>query len=121
MLYSQRLKIVRLENKLTQDQVAKVLGVTRSAYCGYETGRRTPTLDAIVALSNFYQLPLEVFMGETQMNEVHDESFYEANTDVRYLSQLSKEEADIIVNYRIATEEGKAEIAEASRTAQKDR
>ena len=49
-----RLKIIRTENRLTQEQVASVLGISRSAYCGYEIGRRKMGTAMIEKLAAFY-------------------------------------------------------------------
>ena len=59
--YYQQLKLIRIQNELTQQQLADALGSTRSAYCGYEIGRLSPDLDTIVKLSEFYKLPLVSF------------------------------------------------------------
>ena len=56
-----QLKIIRCTNKLKQYQVADALGISRSAYCSYETGRRSVDLDTLSKLSHFYNLPVDCF------------------------------------------------------------
>ena len=106
-----QLKIIRKQNELSQQQVADVLGISRSAYCGYETGRRSPDVDTIVKLSNFYRLPLEKFFDNRIPTEyLYDDSYYESQPDTRYLSQLSKSERDLIVSFRKLDFEQQKEI-----------
>lgn len=41
-MLKERLKEARKARGFTQKQVAEMLGVTESTYCGYETGKREP-------------------------------------------------------------------------------
>lgn len=47
MSFSEQLKKARLESGLTQQQVADLMGITNSTYCGYETGKRQPDVEKI--------------------------------------------------------------------------
>jgi transcriptional regulator with XRE-family HTH domain len=46
------LRHYREKQKLTQLQVAKVLGISRAGYANYEEGRAIPSVDQIIKLSN---------------------------------------------------------------------
>ena len=105
-----QLRIIRNQNGLTQQQVAEALGISRSAYCGYETGRRSLDIDTIAKLSKFYNLSIEKFVGRILPDYFYDDMYYEDQPDTRYLSQLTKEERDLIVKYRIMKAEGKSNI-----------
>lgn len=105
-----QLRIIRVQNGLSQQQIADVLGISRSAYCGYETGRRSPGLDIIIKLSNFYKISMDKFVGQIVPEYVFDSQFYEGQTDTHYLSQLSKSEREIIVDFRRLNDNEKAEL-----------
>ena len=45
MGFSNQLKKARLNMHYTQQQVADLMGITKSTYCGYETGKRKPDVD----------------------------------------------------------------------------
>jgi transcriptional regulator with XRE-family HTH domain len=110
MDFYRKLKIIRLQNNLKQQQVADVLGITRSAYCSYEIGRRAVDLETVVKLSRFYKLPIQVFL-ETEMTEnMDDHTVYENEKDIRFLSQLSRDEVSLIVKYRMMSNDEKEEI-----------
>ena len=51
MSFHEKLKQARVSARLTQQQVADALGITGSAYCGYETGKRQPDVQKIKMLS----------------------------------------------------------------------
>ncbi len=102
-----KLRLIRTENKLTQEQVATVLGISRSAYCNYEIGRRKMGTDMLLALAKFYRLPISVFFN-SDAKTVNDGEHYTA--DSMYLSSLSKEEREIILKYRTLDENGKSKL-----------
>lgn len=105
-----RLKIIRHQNNLKQQQIADVLGITRSTYCSYEIGRRSVDLDTILKLARFYKLPVEVFIQDGIDTENVAEDNYENDAETKFLSQLSRDEIALIVKYRMMTKEDKKEI-----------
>lgn len=111
-----QLKIIRNQNKLTQQQIADVLGISRSAYCGYETGRRSPDIDTLMSLSEFYGISLEKFIGKIPANYVYDDEFVESQPQAHYMAQLSKEETDLIINLRLSSDETKKEVYNLAKT-----
>ena len=52
MGFSEQLKKARLNIGYTQQQVADLMGITKSTYCGYETGKRRPDVAKIKQLAN---------------------------------------------------------------------
>lgn len=110
MDFGRKLKIIRHQNNLKQQQLADVLGISRSAYCSYEIGRRDVDLDTIIKLSEFYNLPIERFFEDEMVDNVSENDNYEGEPDVRFLSQLSREEVALIVKYRMMSKEDKKEI-----------
>ncbi len=62
----------RIENKLQflrelhdwkQQEVADALGVTRSTYANYESGRRSPDIDTLMRLADVYGISLDELTG----------------------------------------------------------
>lgn len=58
-----RLRACRNERGYTQQQIADVLGVTRSAYTHYETGRYSISTDQLIALADFYGCTTDEIVG----------------------------------------------------------
>ncbi len=106
-----QLKIFRNQNSLSQQQVADVLGVNRSTYCSYETGRRDIDIDTLFKLADFYKMPVDKFFEKRIPSEyIYDDDYFEGQPDTRYLSQLSKEEREIIVKFRMSDTEQQKEF-----------
>ena len=109
-MVNKRLKLLRKQNKLSQIQVADAIGVERSAYCSYETGRRNVSIETLLKIVEFYKIPIEVFF-ESENDFKVSEDGYEPNEKI-YLSQLSKNERDLIVYYRAANEQNKKKVTD---------
>lgn len=105
-----QLKIIRVQNDLTQQQVADALGVSRSAYCCYETGRRSIDVETLIKLGNFYDLTIDKFVEKCKVEYVYNDEFLEEQPEARYMAQLTKEERDLIINLRISSEDVKNDI-----------
>lgn len=59
-----KLKTARLEKKLTQENVANILNLSRSTISSWEVGRSYPDLDNLVAISNLYDVSLDNLLRE---------------------------------------------------------
>lgn len=45
-----RLKIIRLKNNLTHEEIAKKVGINRATYTNIELGRKNPSLDVAIKI-----------------------------------------------------------------------
>ncbi len=61
----QRLKELRTENGLKQNDVAVVLKVSRVVYNRYENNQRELPLDLLVQLADFYKVSTDYLLGRT--------------------------------------------------------
>ena len=114
MVVAQRLKAARQACKLTQGQVAEILGIDRSAYTYYETGKTSPSLTNLLRLASVFEVDVAWLLGENKSEE--HSHFLSAGDDVFALrreigesrmSELSREERQIVAFYRAMKGEGK--------------
>lgn len=61
--FGYRLRELRKERKLTQDQVARRLNLSKTTISGYENNVKTPSLDVLVQLSVFYNVTADYLLG----------------------------------------------------------
>lgn len=66
-----KLKTLRKGRKLTQEQAAEKLGVTRATVSNYEVGRRQPHITELKRIAEFYGVGLDYF-GIVPTDEVFD-------------------------------------------------
>ena len=61
--FSERLKELRKEFKLSQDELAKEVGVTHTAIGLWEQGKRVPNLDAVILIAKFFSVSIDYLAG----------------------------------------------------------
>lgn len=66
--YMNRLRQLRKEKDLFQSDVAKIIGVTTSAYSFYETEKRNMTPDIIMKLADFFGVSSDYLLGKDISN-----------------------------------------------------
>jgi len=64
-LLAERLKLLRTEKELTQQDVADKLEITRQAYNNYETGKRKLDNESLIVLSEFFGVSTDYLLGKT--------------------------------------------------------
>lgn len=62
MSFDQKLKALRLENKMTQEYVARKLNVARSTIAGYETKSRQPSHEKLASLANLFHVSVDYLL-----------------------------------------------------------
>lgn len=61
--FSKRLKELREENNLSQEQLAKATGISRSCISMYESNNRVANLNALIALADYFNVSLDFLVG----------------------------------------------------------
>ena len=61
--FNENLRRARLEKKLTQQQVADLLGVAKSTYCQYETGASEPNILRLKKLAKILGINIDTLLG----------------------------------------------------------
>lgn len=110
MIIMDRLKAARNECKMTQQQVADILGIDRSTYAYYELGVSTPPLESLLILAAVFNTTVNWFYGyETKVDVCcAPETPLQLLQAVKELnmSELSGDERQIVALYRIAEASG---------------
>ncbi|WP_379700537.1 helix-turn-helix domain-containing protein [Mediterraneibacter gnavus] len=76
--FSKRLKTLRETAELTQEQLAKELKVSRGAISYYEKGERTPDIEFLDSVSEFFGLPIDYLLGYSEnIKEKHKDMYTE--------------------------------------------
>lgn len=69
LMFPERIKELRLSKKMTQQDVADKLGITRPAYTAYEKGKREPDFSILQSLANIFGVTTDYLLGNTQVPE----------------------------------------------------
>lgn len=90
------LKALRIAAGKTQQDVAEVLNISRSAYALYETGKRQLSYESLLVLAECYGVSLDYLFGRTQVREP--------------LESFSPEERALLRQYRTLDERGRGAL-----------
>ena len=66
----EKLKALRTENHLRQDQVARLVNVEKSSISMYETGMRQPSYTTLVRLADVFNVTTDYLLGRTNSSPV---------------------------------------------------
>jgi len=61
--FSQRLKELRLENGMTQQQVADLLNIKQQSYIRYEYGTGEPSINTLIKLTEIFNVSADYLLG----------------------------------------------------------
>lgn len=61
--FTNRFKEIRIQNHLTQKQMAERLGVQKSVVCYYERGERFPFIDILIRFSSIFHISTDYLLG----------------------------------------------------------
>jgi len=68
-LLAQRLRIVRKENKLTQEELAKKVNTTKGTISNYENGHSTPSNEMLALLADALNTSTDYLLGRTDKKQ----------------------------------------------------
>jgi transcriptional regulator with XRE-family HTH domain len=83
MILGQRLKQLRKQRGLSQQEVANRLKINRVTYSQYEVNRRQPDYETLNKIADFYQVSLDYLVGRTDDPQgTVDHKNFKVTTDI---------------------------------------
>ena len=109
-----RLRAIRKEHGLTQQNIADVLGVDRTTYTVYEGGSITPSPATLVKLSQIYNVTVGYLIGveenHPELRKIPDEKQEKKLLSSDPFSLLKKEEKELLLYFRVLSDAEKHKI-----------
>jgi transcriptional regulator with XRE-family HTH domain len=65
-MFGDRLKDLRLKKKMSQDELAKEMGLSRTTITMWETNQRKPDLDSAKALAQIFGVTTDYLLGNVE-------------------------------------------------------
>lgn len=111
--FGQRLKVLREEKDLKQDELGEKLGLSKSAIGMYERGEREPkSLDLLKQIATFFDVSVSYITGESDERGSAEKIRYDVTSSTPDLKkilrettphwggkQLTKRDADMIIDF----------------------
>lgn len=99
LMLGERLIKLRKARKLTQQQVADKLHISRGTYAQYEIDRRVPEYSTLEKMADFFEVSIDFLVGRS------DEPKKDLSEDAKNLLRaLELTEEDLIDQYNIAVD-----------------
>lgn len=67
-----KLKDLREDNDLTQQNIAKKLGISQRGYSHYETGDNNIPINILIKLAYFYNTSIDYILGITNIKKPYE-------------------------------------------------
>jgi len=95
-LFGKRLKDLRKEAGLTQQQLGNELNLTKVSICSYEKGTRMASIETLTDICNLFKVDLDFLIGT--------DSYVISDNNENYGVRMAREEIDLIVELRKHTD-----------------
>lgn len=69
MSFSSRIVLLRRDHNITQKQLASAINVSEVAIQNYESERRKPAFDVLIALADYFDVSLDYLCGRSDNPE----------------------------------------------------
>lgn len=76
MSFPQKLRQLRREHGLTQEQLGKKIGVSKVSISGYENGIRTPDVETLKKLADVFDIPLDELVDRSNSTIAKERASY---------------------------------------------
>jgi transcriptional regulator with XRE-family HTH domain len=93
MTLGEKIKSLRKEKGLTQEDLAKQLNVIRGTLSVWEIDRSTPDNEMLIKIADFFGVTVDYLLGREYIGEMAKQ-FYEAEKQSR--EKMSKEEIELL-------------------------
>lgn len=115
-MLSEQLKIIRKANKFTQQGLADAIGIERSTYASYETGRNKPDVILLSKIAKVFGVSSDFILeiDTTVPLNVEDipVQYNKKKSGNKLVSTLSKEEKSVLAKYRLLSDNKKTELVD---------
>ena len=68
-VFAERIKKLRIEKKLTQQELGNNFGLTSTGVSYWESGKAIPSMDMINKLSDFFGVTIDYLIGKSKIDE----------------------------------------------------
>ncbi|MDR6880388.1 helix-turn-helix transcriptional regulator [Bacillus sp. 3255] len=66
MEFSNRLKYLRNQKNMTQEQLGQKINVTKVSISGYENSNRTPDMETLQKIADFFEVSVDYLLGRSE-------------------------------------------------------
>ena len=90
MSFGRRIKQLREEKGVRQEDIGNLFSVSKSAVSQWENDIRTPDMDIIIKLADFFDVSTDYLLGRTNDPSLSDTQHVNDDEALEYLDELHK-------------------------------
>jgi len=68
VLFKFRLKALRQDSDLTQNELAKILNISRTTISGYENAGTEPSFEILNKIADYFNVSIDYLLGRTSIS-----------------------------------------------------
>lgn len=93
-MFSEKLKTLRKQHGITQNQLAKELGIGTSTIGMYESNIRKPSYKVLKKISNYFNVSVDYLVNESEYENTFNLDFY-----IEHIQALSSEDREKVIEF----------------------
>jgi transcriptional regulator with XRE-family HTH domain len=94
---AEKLQLLRNNNRLSQEELAEKLGISRQAVSKWESGKSTPDLNKLVAISELYNVTIDSLVKDNDELYILDSNEMEISEEQKS-EKVSDKNAQVVIN-----------------------
>ena len=94
-MFGEKLRVLRKENNMTQDDLADKLFVTRQLISKWEKGIGVPSLDVVIELSKIFKVSIEDLLCLNDEEEFDKDDIFKGHTRLFVIESIISNKLDI--------------------------
>lgn len=71
MRYNERIRAIREDRSLTQQQIADLLHIGQRTYADYESGKTRIPIDSLLILAKYYNVSMDYITGASNVRSAY--------------------------------------------------
>ncbi|QWH10318.1 XRE family transcriptional regulator [Bacillus mycoides] len=97
-----RIKQIRIDNKLNQEQFGKEVDLTKGTVSKFENGKAFPGRETIEKIAKRFNVSVDYLYGESEKKDINAEKYEKFNEIMGWLETLPKDKEDMALDQMLA-------------------
>lgn len=97
-----RLKQIRIDSKLSQEQFGKEVGLTKGTVSKFENGKAFPGRETLEKVSKKFNVTIDYLYGESKEIDLNAHKYKKFKEIIEWLEPLPKDEKDIALEQMLS-------------------